>query len=118
MGSVPTTRLMLPRPHPESESPSRNWLTPRLLLLLLPQERRVLDPSSSPPRNQRQRSQRLLRNQLPRRLLQRRNQLQRNPQQRSQPRRLHPRRSKLLIITSSYKTKRPFLRPTIIFKED
>merc|ERR1712130_1041429 len=115
---------MLPRPHPESESPSRNWLTPRLLLLLQPQERRELDPSSLPPRNPRQRSPlprsqrlRLPRSQLLRRLLPRRSQLQRNPQQRSQLRRLHPRRSKS-FISSSLLTKRPFLRPPIIFKED
>merc|ERR1712233_179504 len=78
---------MLPRPHPESESHLRSWLTPRLLLLLPLLERRELDPSSLLPRNQRQRSQRLprkLRSLLPKSQLLRSQRLQRSPLPRNQ----------------------------------
>merc|ERR1712064_180081 len=112
--SAPTTRLMLPRPHPESESHLRSWLTPRLLLLLPLLERRELDPSSLLPRNQRQRSQRLprkLRSLLPKSQLLRSQRLQRSPLPRnqrlprnqllrSQQRKLLQRRSKCNIYLS------------------
>merc|ERR1712113_1299943 len=118
MGSVPTTRLMLPRPLPELDLPSRNWLPPKLLSLLLLLERREQDPSTLLPRNQRPRSQlprnqrRLPRNlqlrsqRLPRSLLPRNQQLRsllpRSQQLRSLPRRQHQKRSKLFFYKNEY----------------
>merc|ERR1711893_389593 len=119
---------MLPRLLPELDLPSRNWLPPRLLSLLLLLERREQDPSSLLPRNQRQRSllprnqrqrsqlprnqrrlprslqlrsQRLQRSLLPRNQ-QQRSLLPRSQQLRSPPRRLHQKRSKLFFFKNEY----------------
>merc|ERR1712244_26381 len=109
--SAPTTRLMPPRPPLGSDWLSRRWLSLRLLLLLLPLERRELAPSSLPPKSPKLRSlprlrsqqRRLLRNLLPkrplrslllRRLLPKSQQLRSLLPRNLLPRRLLPRRSK------------------------